>query len=134
MNLSGLCFPVCPEPPNITAIIGASIASVAVIGLFVLMIVKLLIYMKDLKEYRKFEKERNKSKWTDVSLLSLNTDFDAQQPTNPPGSSVSRRITRCSETRPPPSPTPPSLENNISEVISTSIDIFTVLMTLMMHS
>lgn len=84
VKLSALCFPVCPEPPNIAAIIGASIVSVALIGLLVLMIVKLLIYMKDLKEYRKFEKEKNKSKWTDVSLLFLNTDFDAQQPTNPP--------------------------------------------------
>lgn len=56
---------VCPDPPNVTAIIGASIASVAVIGLLLLMIIKLLIYMKDLKEYRKFEKEKKKSKWTD---------------------------------------------------------------------
>lgn len=133
VKLSALCFSVCPEPPNVTAIIGASIASVAFIGLLLLMIIKLLIYMKDLKEYRKFEKEKKKSKWTDVSLF-LNPDFDAQQPTNPQSSSVARGITRCSEMQPPPSPTPPSLENNISKVISTFIDIFIVLMTLMMRS
>lgn len=133
VKLSALCFSVCPEPPDVTAIIGASIASVALIGLLLLMIIKLLIYMKDLKEYRKFEKEKKKSKWTDVSLF-LNPDFDAHQPTNPQSSSVARGITRCSEMQPPPSPTPPSLENNISKVISTFIDIFIVLMTLMIHS
>lgn len=129
-KLSALCFPVCPEPPNVTAIIGASIASVALIGLLLLMIIKLLIYMKDLKEFRKFEKEKKKSKWTDVSLLLLlYHHFGAQQPTDPQSSSVARQITRCSKMQPPPSPTPPSLENNISVVISTFIDIFRVLMT-----
>lgn len=129
MKLSPLCFPVCPEPPNVTAIIGVSIASVALIGLLLLMIIKVLIYMKDLKEYKKFEKEKKKSKWTDVSLLLLYHPFDAQQPTNPQSSSVSRPITRCSEMQPPPLPTPPSLESNISKVISTVMHIFRVLMT-----
>lgn len=133
VELSALCSPACPDPPSVTAIVGASVASVALIGLLLLMIIKLLIYMKDLKEYRKFEKEKNKSKWTDVSLL-LHPDFDAQQPTNPQSSSVARRITRCSKMQPQPSPTPPSLENNISEVNSTLVDICRVLMTLMMRS
>ncbi|XP_024919680.1 integrin beta-2 [Cynoglossus semilaevis] len=57
----------CPEPPNIIAIIGGSVAAVALIGILLLMVVKLLIYMKDLKEYRKFEKERAKSDWTKAS-------------------------------------------------------------------
>lgn len=61
----------CPEPPNIIAIIGGSVAAVALIGILLLMVVKLLIYMKDLKEYRKFEKERAKSDWTKVRQTSV---------------------------------------------------------------
>lgn len=68
VKLSVLCPPVCPDPPNVIAIIGAAIASVALIGLLLLMLIKLLIYMKDVKEFKKFEKEKKKSKWTDVSL------------------------------------------------------------------
>ncbi|XP_070831951.1 integrin beta-2 isoform X1 [Chaetodon trifascialis] len=56
----------CPEPPNVTAIIGGSIASVALIGIVLLMLIKLLIYMKDLKEFRKFENEKKKSKWAEA--------------------------------------------------------------------
>ncbi|XP_078795376.1 integrin beta-2-like isoform X3 [Oryzias latipes] len=53
----------CPEPPNVIAIIGGSLAGVALIGLLVLMLIKLLIHMQDLKEFRKFENEQKKSKW-----------------------------------------------------------------------
>ncbi|XP_068428566.1 integrin beta-2 [Clinocottus analis] len=56
----------CPEPPNVTAIIGGSLASVALIGILLLMLIKLLIYMKDLKEFRKFENERKKCKWAEA--------------------------------------------------------------------
>lgn len=65
---SVLCAPVCPEPPSVTAIIGAAIGSVALIGILLLMLIKFFIYVKDVKEFRKFEKEKKKSKWTDVSL------------------------------------------------------------------
>lgn len=53
----------CPELPNIYAIIGGSIAGVALIGLLILILIKGLIYMKDLKEFRKFENEKMKAKW-----------------------------------------------------------------------
>ncbi|XP_067111020.1 integrin beta-2 isoform X2 [Osmerus mordax] len=53
----------CPELPNIYAIIGGSIAGVALIGLLLLLLIKGLIYMKDLKEFRKFENEKLKAKW-----------------------------------------------------------------------
>lgn len=53
----------CPELPNIYAIIGGSIAGVALIGMLILLLVKALIYVNDLKEFRKFENERKKSKW-----------------------------------------------------------------------
>nr|QAT77243.1 integrin beta-2 [Plecoglossus altivelis] len=53
----------CPELPNIYAIIGGSIAGVALIGLLLLLLIKGIIYMKDLKEFRKFENEKSKAKW-----------------------------------------------------------------------
>lgn len=56
----------CPEPPSVIAIIGGSIAAVALIGIVLLMLVKLFIYTKDLKEFRKFENEKMKSKWADA--------------------------------------------------------------------
>uniref|UniRef100_A0A668A5C0 Integrin beta n=1 Tax=Myripristis murdjan TaxID=586833 RepID=A0A668A5C0_9TELE len=56
----------CPELPNIYAIIGGSIAGVALIGLLILLLIKGLIYMNDLKEFRKFESEKKKSKWAEA--------------------------------------------------------------------
>ncbi|XP_056146129.1 integrin beta-2 [Lampris incognitus] len=53
----------CPELPNIYAIIGGSIAGVALIGLLILLLIKFLIHMNDLKELRKFENEKKKAKW-----------------------------------------------------------------------
>lgn len=38
----------------------------ALIGILLLMLIKLLLYMKDLKEFRKFENEKKKSKWAEV--------------------------------------------------------------------
>uniref|UniRef100_A0A8C5I6Q7 Integrin beta n=1 Tax=Gouania willdenowi TaxID=441366 RepID=A0A8C5I6Q7_GOUWI len=58
----------CPKPPNVTAIIAGSLAGVAIIGILLLLLVKLLIHLNDLKEFRKFENEKKKSKWADVSL------------------------------------------------------------------
>lgn len=56
----------CPKPPSIAAIIGGSVVAVAVIGFLLLLLIKLVIYVNDLKEYRKFEREREKSKWPEV--------------------------------------------------------------------
>ncbi|XP_076012681.1 integrin beta-2 [Genypterus blacodes] len=56
----------CPEPPNVTAIIGGTIASVALIGICILLLIKLLIYMNDLKDVRKFENEKKKAKWAEA--------------------------------------------------------------------
>ncbi|XP_062861979.1 integrin beta-2 isoform X2 [Trichomycterus rosablanca] len=53
----------CPEGPNVAAIVGGSLAGVALIGLLLLMIIKGIFYVKDLKEWRKFEKEMQRSKW-----------------------------------------------------------------------
>lgn len=62
---------VCPEPPNVIAIIGGSIAAVAVIGILLLMLIKLLIHMKDVKEFKKFQNEQKKSKWAEVRAFML---------------------------------------------------------------
>ncbi|XP_028289591.1 integrin beta-2 [Parambassis ranga] len=56
----------CPKPPDVTAIIGGSVAGALLIGILLLMLIKLLIYMKDLKEFRKFENEKKKSKWAEA--------------------------------------------------------------------
>ncbi|XP_040003777.1 integrin beta-2 [Xiphias gladius] len=72
----------CPEPHSVTAIIGGSIASVALIGIVLLMLIKLFIYMKDLKEFRKFENEKKKSKWANAdNPLFQNATTTVSNPT-----------------------------------------------------
>lgn len=58
----------CPEGPNIAAIIGGSLAGVALIGLLILLIVKAILYASDLREWRRFEKDRKHEK-TSVSSV-----------------------------------------------------------------
>ncbi|XP_035379481.1 integrin beta-2 isoform X2 [Electrophorus electricus] len=53
----------CPEGPNVAAIVGGSLAAVALIGFLLLLIIKGFIYVKDLKEWRNFEKEKQRSQW-----------------------------------------------------------------------
>ncbi|XP_062971998.1 integrin beta-2 [Elgaria multicarinata webbii] len=56
----------CPVPPNVAAIVGGTIAGVALIGLLLLMIWRLLTELIDRREYRRFEKEKSKAKWNDA--------------------------------------------------------------------
>ncbi|XP_063069558.1 integrin beta-2-like [Engraulis encrasicolus] len=56
----------CPTPPNIPAIVAGSVAGVALIGLLILLIIKALLYARDLKEWKKFENERRKTKWANA--------------------------------------------------------------------
>ncbi|KAI4878702.1 hypothetical protein NFI96_013478 [Prochilodus magdalenae] len=53
----------CPEGPNVGAIVGGSLAAVALIGLLILLLVKGIIYFNDLKEWKRFEKEQQRRKW-----------------------------------------------------------------------
>uniref|UniRef100_A0A4W6G4L3 Integrin beta n=1 Tax=Lates calcarifer TaxID=8187 RepID=A0A4W6G4L3_LATCA len=69
----------CPKPPDITAIIGGSIAGVALIGLLILMLIKLLIHLNDLKEFKKFENEKKKSRWAEVRYRGSHHSQHAQQ-------------------------------------------------------
>ncbi|XP_077775002.1 integrin beta-2 isoform X2 [Podarcis muralis] len=56
----------CPEPPNVAAIVGGTVAGVALIGLLLLLIWKLVTELIDRKEYHRFEKEKSKAKWNDA--------------------------------------------------------------------
>uniref|UniRef100_A0A803SXC9 Integrin beta n=1 Tax=Anolis carolinensis TaxID=28377 RepID=A0A803SXC9_ANOCA len=59
----------CPEPPNVAAIVGGTIAGVALIGLLLLLLWRLLTELFDRREYHRFEKEKSKAKWNDVRML-----------------------------------------------------------------
>jgi hypothetical protein len=61
----------CPKLPNIYAIIGGSIVGVTVIGILILLFIKVFFTLKDLKEYRKFRNDAQKTKWSDVSDICL---------------------------------------------------------------
>ncbi|XP_014804726.1 PREDICTED: integrin beta-2 isoform X1 [Calidris pugnax] len=56
----------CPEPPNVALIVGVTVAGVALIGLVLLLIWRLLTELFDRREYRRFEKEKSKAKWNDA--------------------------------------------------------------------
>ncbi|CAL8267474.1 unnamed protein product [Lota lota] len=56
----------CPELPNLYAIVGGSVGGGAVIGLFILLLTKLIIYLKDREEFKKFENEKTRSKWAEA--------------------------------------------------------------------
>ncbi|XP_029462028.1 integrin beta-2 isoform X2 [Rhinatrema bivittatum] len=55
----------CPQPPNVAAIVGGTIAGVALIGLLLLLTWKLVTELIDRREYSRFEKEKAKAKWSD---------------------------------------------------------------------
>jgi hypothetical protein len=40
---------------------------VAAIGLLIMLLIKMLIYLKDKEEFKKFESEKARSKWAKVS-------------------------------------------------------------------
>ncbi|XP_074857627.1 integrin beta-2 isoform X2 [Carettochelys insculpta] len=56
----------CPQPPNIAAIVGGTVAGVALIGLLLLVIWRLVVEALDRREYHRFEKEKSKAKWNDA--------------------------------------------------------------------
>lgn len=76
----------CPEPPNIALIVGGTIAGVALIGLVLLLIWRLLTELFDRREYRRFEKEKSKAKWNEAdnplfksaTTTVVNPRFDGQ--------------------------------------------------------
>lgn len=59
----------CVEGPNIAAIVGGTVAGVVLIGVLLLVIWKALTHLSDLREYRRFEKEKLKSQWNNDNPL-----------------------------------------------------------------
>lgn len=59
----------CPEGPNVAAIVGGTVAGVVLIGVLLLVIWKALTHLSDLREYKRFEKEKLKSQWNNENPL-----------------------------------------------------------------
>nr|XP_003823870.1 integrin beta-2 [Pan paniscus] len=59
----------CVAGPNIAAIVGGTVAGIVLIGILLLVIWKALIHLSDLREYRRFEKEKLKSQWNNDNPL-----------------------------------------------------------------
>lgn len=72
-------FLECVAGPNIAAIVGGTVAGIVLIGVLLLVIWKALTHLSDLREYRRFEKEKLKSQWNNVSC-------------HPPGSHAEGRV------------------------------------------
>ncbi|KAM5333133.1 integrin beta-2 [Glossophaga mutica] len=59
----------CPQGPNVAAIVGGTVAGVVLIGVLLLVIWKALTHLSDLREYKRFEKEKLKSQWNNDNPL-----------------------------------------------------------------
>ncbi|XP_023376897.1 integrin beta-2, partial [Pteropus vampyrus] len=59
----------CPKGPNVAAIVGGTVAGVVLIGVLLLVIWKALTHLSDLREYKRFEKEKLKSQWNNENPL-----------------------------------------------------------------
>ncbi|KAB0398112.1 hypothetical protein E2I00_019761, partial [Balaenoptera physalus] len=53
----------CTKGPNVAAIVGSTVAGVVLVGILLLGIWKVLTHVSDLREYKRFEKEKLKSQW-----------------------------------------------------------------------
>ncbi|XP_006898474.1 PREDICTED: integrin beta-2 [Elephantulus edwardii] len=59
----------CIEGPKVGAIVGGIVAGIVLIGLLLLISWKALIHLSDLREYKRFEKEKLKSQWNNDNPL-----------------------------------------------------------------
>ncbi|XP_008581666.1 PREDICTED: integrin beta-2, partial [Galeopterus variegatus] len=59
----------CVKGPNIGAIVGGTVAGIVLIGVLLLVIWKALTHLSDLREYKRFEKEKLKSQWNNDNPL-----------------------------------------------------------------
>lgn len=59
----------CVKGPNIAAIVGGTVGGVVLVGIFLLAIWKVLTHLSDLREYKRFEKEKLKSQWNNDNPL-----------------------------------------------------------------
>ncbi|KAJ8416683.1 hypothetical protein AAFF_G00325610 [Aldrovandia affinis] len=70
----------CPVPLNIATIIIGTFAGVALIGMILIGIVKGVIYMSDLKEFKIFQQARQKEQWALDSVLFKKATTTVQNP------------------------------------------------------
>ncbi|KAM5281820.1 integrin beta-2 [Ctenodactylus gundi] len=59
----------CVPGPNVGAIVGGTVVGIVLVGVLLLVIWKALTHMSDLREYRRFEKEKLKSQWNNDNPL-----------------------------------------------------------------
>ncbi|KAM4887547.1 integrin beta-2 [Thomomys bottae] len=59
----------CVEGPRVAAIVGGTVAGIVLIGVLLLVVWKALTHLSDLREYRRFEKEKLKSHWNNDNPL-----------------------------------------------------------------
>ncbi|KAJ8793631.1 hypothetical protein J1605_003639 [Eschrichtius robustus] len=59
----------CMKGPNVAAIVGSTVAGVVLVGILLLGIWKVLTHVSDLREYKRFEKEKLKSQWNNDNPL-----------------------------------------------------------------
>ncbi|EDV26654.1 uncharacterized protein TRIADDRAFT_54882 [Trichoplax adhaerens] len=57
---------VCPQPPNIAAIVAGTVGGVIGAGLLILLIWKIMMMLKERKEFNEFESQRKKEKWNAI--------------------------------------------------------------------
>ena len=65
-----MCFYLaseCAAGPKVAPIVGGTVLGVVAIGILLLVIWKILTHVSDLREYKRFEKEKLKSQWNNVS-------------------------------------------------------------------
>ena len=60
---------VCPEPPNPWVVAGSILGGVVFLGLVILTLIKIIIYIISRREVKEWEKERNKTAITCVSIF-----------------------------------------------------------------
>ncbi|XP_045140566.1 integrin beta-2 [Echinops telfairi] len=59
----------CVQGPKVAAIVGGTVAGIVLIGVLLLVIWKVLTHISDLREYKRFEKEKLKSQWNNDNPL-----------------------------------------------------------------
>ncbi|KAM9695674.1 integrin beta-2 [Trichechus inunguis] len=59
----------CVEGPKVAAIVAGTVAGIVLIGILLLSIWKALTHLSDLREYKRFEKEKLKSQWNNDNPL-----------------------------------------------------------------
>ena len=60
---------MCPEPPNPWVVAGSILGGVVFLGLVILTLIKIIIYIISRREVKEWEKERNKTAITCVSIF-----------------------------------------------------------------